>query len=63
MNKARIVVMVGHELKFLEDFCTRVIWMQKGQILAMGPATEIIAAYKADAAKPKQETTAAARAA
>jgi len=45
LQKARIVVMVGQQLEFLQEFCTRVIWLHRGSIHAMGPAREIIQAY------------------
>jgi ABC-type polysaccharide/polyol phosphate transport system ATPase subunit len=45
LQKARIVVMVGQQLEFLQEFCTRVIWLQRGSIHAVGPAQEIIDAY------------------
>ena len=45
MQKARIVVMVGQQLEFLREFCTRVIWLHQGSIHAIGPAREIIGDY------------------
>lgn len=51
LHKAKIVVMVGHNLEFLQEFCTTVIWLHKGQIHAIGPTRQIIQAYKGDAAQ------------
>jgi ABC-type polysaccharide/polyol phosphate transport system ATPase subunit len=45
LHKARIVVMVGHNLPFLQEFCTKVIWMHQGRIHAIGTTEEIIQAY------------------
>lgn len=45
LHRANIVVVVGHNLSFMEDFCQRVIWMHKGAIHQHGPAKEIIANY------------------
>jgi len=45
LHRANIVVVVGHNLSFMEDFCQRVIWMHKGSIHKQGPAKEIIAEY------------------
>jgi len=45
IHRANIVVMVGHNLTFLEKFCNRVIWMHQGQIVADGPPPEIIGRY------------------
>jgi lipopolysaccharide transport system ATP-binding protein len=49
IDRAKIVVMVGHQLEFLSEFCTRVIWMDKGRLHADGPAAEIIGRYMRDA--------------
>ena len=54
MHKAKIVVMVGHDLTFLEEFCTRVIWLHHGQIHAVGPTQQIISAYTNGASQLKQ---------
>ena len=45
IQRANIVLMVGHNLDFLEQFCNRVIWMHQGRIVADGPAPEIIGRY------------------
>jgi ABC-type polysaccharide/polyol phosphate transport system ATPase subunit len=45
IQRANIVLMVGHNLTFLERFCNRVIWMHQGQIHADGSAPEIIRRY------------------
>lgn len=50
LNKAQIVAMVGHNLDFLLEFCTTVIWMHNGELRQRGPAKEIIEAYKEEAA-------------
>ncbi len=49
MHRAHIVVMVGHHLEFLQEFCTRVIWLHHGSIRAIGPARETIRAYLGEA--------------
>ncbi len=54
LQTARIVVMVGHDLQFLKEFCTTVIWLHHGRIHAMGPARQIIQAYLSDAAQLPQ---------
>jgi lipopolysaccharide transport system ATP-binding protein len=54
IQRANIVLMVGHNLAFLERFCNRVIWIQQGQIIADGPATEIISRYVRAMESPAQ---------
>ena len=48
MDKAKIVMMVGHSIDFFEIFCTRILWMQQGQIRMDGPPKEVVAAYRAE---------------
>jgi ABC-type polysaccharide/polyol phosphate transport system ATPase subunit len=45
IRRAHIVVMVSHNLNFLQKFCERVLWMHQGQVIADGPAAEIIGRY------------------
>ena len=51
MHQARIVVMVGHNLEFLQEFCTTVIWLHKGRVQAIGPTRQIIQSYMGEAAQ------------
>jgi lipopolysaccharide transport system ATP-binding protein len=50
IGRARIVVMVGHNLEWLQEFCTRVIWLQQGSIRAEGAPRDIIQQYRDDGA-------------
>lgn len=54
LHKARIVVMVGHHLEFLQEFCTRIIWLHHGRIHAIGPARQTIQAYMREAGQLQQ---------
>lgn len=54
LHRAQIVVMVGHDLGFLEKFCTRVLWMDQGRIREDGATREVIKAYCADADGKRQ---------
>lgn len=47
MAKARLIVLVSHDLDSLERLCTRAVWMDHGRIVREGPTAEVIAAYKA----------------
>lgn len=51
MNKARIVVMVGHNLGFLAQFCSRILWLDHGRLMLEGPAEEVVAAYQSHVAQ------------
>lgn len=48
INRAQIVVMVGHNLGFLQEFCQRMIWLDRGAIKMDGPPREVIAAYRGE---------------
>lgn len=46
LHKAQIVVAVSHQLDFLQMFCTKVIWLHRGRIHAIGSAQQIIQDFK-----------------
>jgi ABC-type polysaccharide/polyol phosphate transport system ATPase subunit len=60
IRQAKIVIMVGHQLQYFRDNCQRVLWMEKGQVRADGPANEVIDAYEANIDAQRGEITAAA---
>jgi lipopolysaccharide transport system ATP-binding protein len=45
VSKAKILVMVSHDLTSLARLCQRAIWMDHGTLRAEGPAERIVAAY------------------
>ncbi len=55
MSKARLIVLVSHDLKSLSRLCDRVIWLDHGRLKQVGPATEVIAAYSAHVWGPKDK--------
>lgn len=44
-ENGKIVVLVSHSMKAINDMCDRCIWMDKGQIIMDGPAKEVTEAY------------------
>jgi ABC-type polysaccharide/polyol phosphate transport system ATPase subunit len=46
LHQARIVVITGHQLDFLQTFCTSAIWLQQGRVQMHGPAKSVIAAFR-----------------
>jgi ABC-type polysaccharide/polyol phosphate transport system ATPase subunit len=46
MAKARLIVMVSHDLASLAKFCDRGLWMVHGQVRQIGPIAEVIGAYR-----------------
>ena len=45
IDTAKVMVMVSHKLKLIRELCTRVIWIDKGQIVYDGQPKEVIKAY------------------
>jgi ABC-type polysaccharide/polyol phosphate transport system ATPase subunit len=45
MEKARILVVVSHNLAVLPRLCDEGLWLEKGRIRAQGPIEDVIAAY------------------
>ncbi|HEX5444380.1 MAG TPA: ABC transporter ATP-binding protein [Pirellulales bacterium] len=46
MSKAKIIIMVSHDLSSIANLCERAIWMDHGTIRLSGPTPEVIAAYQ-----------------
>lgn len=45
MDRAKLIVMVAHDLTAISTFCNRVAWMDQGRVCQVGPAEEVVAAY------------------
>jgi ABC-type polysaccharide/polyol phosphate transport system ATPase subunit len=45
MARAKIIVMVSHDLNSLAALCERVLWLDHGSVRAEGPAREMVDAY------------------
>jgi homopolymeric O-antigen transport system ATP-binding protein len=52
MAKAHLMVLVSHDLSAVARLCNRIVWMDHGRPLQVGPADEVIAAYK-DSVEPE----------
>jgi ABC-type polysaccharide/polyol phosphate transport system ATPase subunit len=47
MAKARLIVVVSHDLTSVAQLCQRAVWMDHGSVRGDGPVHEVIAAYTA----------------
>ncbi len=45
VDKARLMVFVSHDLASIEEFCNRVIWMEKGTIVQDGKTKDVLQNY------------------
>ena len=43
--KARLIVLVSHDLQALFDLCDRIIWLDQGRVRDTGPPRAMIEAY------------------
>lgn len=48
IDKANIMIMVSHDHLLLKALCSRVLWLDHGQLIADGSADEVINLYLAD---------------
>jgi ABC-type polysaccharide/polyol phosphate transport system ATPase subunit len=55
MDKARLIVMVSHDLGSLAQFCTRGVWMDHGCLRMDGPIDDVIAAYTSSVTAPASQ--------
>ena len=46
------IILVSHELEFIENACTRALWMQDGRVAMLGSAPEVTASYRNSAGVP-----------
>ena len=40
------VILVSHQIKDIEEICSKVLWLEKGRIKMFGKASEVCSAYK-----------------
>ncbi len=45
MAKARLIVVVSHDMESLIKLCDQAVWLDHGRVRGVGPAAEVIAAY------------------
>lgn len=47
LERSGTIVFVSHNLPSVEEFCDRVLWLDRGRVRAVGAAAEIVADYRA----------------
>lgn len=55
IDRARLFVMVSHDITSLGDFCNRGIWLQNGQIRMDGEIDEVLDLYERDMKRKRRE--------
>src|SRR5206468_2191380 len=46
MSRAKIMVVVSHDLGSLVNLCEKGVWLDRGRVRLTGPMPEVVAAYK-----------------
>jgi ABC-type polysaccharide/polyol phosphate transport system ATPase subunit len=49
MAKARLMVVVSHDMESLAELCSKIVWMEQGRVREIGPPEDVIAAYTEEA--------------
>lgn len=47
IEQARAIVVVSHDLAFIERTCTKCLWLEHGEVVAFGEPQSVIADYRA----------------
>lgn len=59
LERTGIVVLATHSTELMNSVCNKVAWLERGRLIRIGPAAEVLAAYR-DAAAAAHEAAAAA---
>ena len=51
-QKAKLVIVVTHQLSFVEQYCTQALWIEQGAVKAAGCAREVAQRYENSAGSP-----------
>lgn len=46
IHQARALVLVSHDLGSVRELCDRVLWLEHGQVRALGPSGDVVPEYK-----------------
>ncbi|MDG6095460.1 ABC transporter ATP-binding protein [Acetobacter sp. AN02] len=52
ISKADILVITSHALPVLEQWCSRILWLEGGRLVMDGPAADVLAAYRRAVSEP-----------
>ena len=46
LNKASVLVLASHSLETCSTWCNKGLWLDRGEVRALGPISDVIAAYQ-----------------
>jgi ABC-type polysaccharide/polyol phosphate transport system ATPase subunit len=61
VKAAKAVVLVTHDMNWVEEYCNRALLLERGEIIIEGPPKQVIAAHLERTARARAEREAAAR--
>ena len=56
-DKNRTVIIVSHNLNEIQQLCDRVLWLEKGNVRAIGPADQLLKAYQEELQRDSKNIT------
>lgn len=51
-QEGKTIIIVSHDLETLENLCSKILWIEHGQMRADGEVSDLITKYKKEAVKP-----------
>ena len=54
MTSANTLIVVSQSPEIIREFCTEAIWLERGQVRAVGGVDEVLGKYAADIARPNE---------
>jgi ABC-type polysaccharide/polyol phosphate transport system ATPase subunit len=54
MERARAIVLVSHQAGFMDELCSKVLWLEKGRVQAFGDPESVIAEYHTSTVQPRR---------
>lgn len=54
-NAKKTIVMVSHALESVRSICDEAVWLEHGQVRALGPARQVVDAYLAEVNRAEEE--------
>jgi teichoic acid transport system ATP-binding protein len=53
LDRAGTIVFVSHSLDSVKEFCDQAMWLEQGQVRALGPSAEVVDSYRKSVANRK----------
>ncbi|HBC93042.1 MAG TPA: teichoic acid ABC transporter ATP-binding protein, partial [Pelotomaculum sp.] len=56
VSQAKMILVVTHQVDFVQKYCNRALWLDQGSLRASGSPDEVVSAYKAFIAEMPKTT-------